>query len=91
MRLAGATPQQVSLIAAVESTVAAVAGMAAGFGLFFLLRVPLVSIPFTGTPFFPGDLALSLPDVLLVALGVPLAAAIVSRLALRRVDIPRSG
>ena len=91
MRLAGATPQQVSLIAAVESTVAAVAGMAAGFGLFFLLRVPLASIPFTGTPFFPGDLALSLPDVLLVALGVPLAAAIVSRLALRRVRISPLG
>jgi hypothetical protein len=82
MRLAGATPRQISLIAAVESTVAAVAGMAAGFGLFFLLRVPLASVPFTGAPFFPGDLSLSLPDVLLVALGVPLAAAIVSRLAL---------
>ena len=91
MRLAGATPRQISLIAAVESTVAAVAGMAAGFGLFFLLRVPLASIPFTGAPFFPGDLSLSLPDVLLVALGVPLAAAIVSRLALRRVRISPLG
>jgi hypothetical protein len=91
MRLAGATPRQISLIAAVESTVAAVAGMAAGFGLFFGLRVPLASIPFTGTPFFPSDLSLSLPDVLLVALGVPLAAAIVARLALRRVRISPLG
>jgi hypothetical protein len=91
MRLAGATPRQISLIAAVESTVAAVAGMAVGFGLFFGLRVPLASIPFTGTPFFPSDLSLSLPDVLLVALGVPLAAAIVARLALRRVHISPLG
>jgi FtsX-like permease family protein len=91
MRLAGATPRQVSLIAAVESTVAAVAGMAAGFGLFFLLRGPLAAVPFTGAPFFPGDLSLSLPDVLLVALGVPLAAAIVSLLALRRVRISPLG
>jgi hypothetical protein len=91
MRLAGATPRQVSLIAAVESTVAAVAGMAAGFGLFFGLRVPLASVPFTGAPFFPGDLSLSLPDVVLVALGVPLAAAIVSLLALRRVRISPLG
>ena len=91
MRLAGATPRQISLIAAVESTVAAVAGVAAGFGLFFGLRVPLASIPFTGTPFFPSDLSLSLPDVLLVALGVPLAAAIVARLALRRVRISPLG
>jgi hypothetical protein len=91
MRLAGATPRQISLIAAVESTVAAVAGMAAGFGLFFLLRAPLASVPFTGAPFFPSDLSLSLPDVLLVALGVPLAAAIVSRLALHRVRISPLG
>jgi hypothetical protein len=91
MRLAGATPRQISLIAAVESTVAAVAGVAAGFGLFFLLRVPLASVPFTGTPFFPSDLSLSLPDVALVALGVPLAGAIVARLALRRVRITPLG
>jgi hypothetical protein len=91
MRLAGATPRQISLIAAVESTVAAVAGVVAGFGLFFLLRVPLATIPFTGTPFFPSDLSLSVPDVLLVALGVPLAAAIVARLALRRVRISPLG
>jgi hypothetical protein len=91
MRLAGATPRQISLIAAVESTVAAAAGVASGFGLFFLLRIPLASVPFTGTPFFPSDLALSLPDVLLVALGVPLAAAIVARLALRRVRISPLG
>ena len=91
MRLAGATPRQISLIAAVESTVAAVAGMVTGFGLFFLLRIPLAAVPFTGTPFFPSDLSLSLPDVLLVALGVPLAAAIVARLALRRVRISPLG
>jgi hypothetical protein len=91
MRLAGATPRQISLIAAVESTVAAVAGVAAGFGLFFVLRVPLASVPFTGAPFFPSDLSLSLPDVLLVALGVPLAAAAVARLALRRVRISPLG
>jgi hypothetical protein len=91
MRLAGATPRQISLIAAVESTIAALAGVAAGFGLFFGLRIPLASIPFTGTPFFPSDLSLSLPDVLLVALGVPLAAAVVARLALRRVRISPLG
>jgi hypothetical protein len=44
MRLVGATPRQVSLIAAVESAVAAAAGVAIGFGLFFLLRMPLAAI-----------------------------------------------
>jgi len=91
MRLAGAAPRQVSLIAAVESTVAAAAGVAAGFGLFFVLRVPLAAIPFTGQTFFPAELSLSLPDILAVAAGVPAAAAVVARLALRRVTISPLG
>jgi hypothetical protein len=91
MRLAGATPRQVSLIAGVESTAAAVLGVALGFALFVLVRVPIASIPFTGTPFFPSDLTLSMPDVLLVALGVPVAAAAAARFALRRVHISPLG
>jgi hypothetical protein len=91
MRLVGARPRQISVIAAVESTVAAIAGVAAGFGLFFVLRIPLAAVPFTGQPFFPSDLSLSLPDILLVAIGVPVAAAVVARLALRRVHISPLG
>jgi hypothetical protein len=91
MRLAGAAPRQVSVISAVESTVAALAGAAAGFGLFFGLRTPAATVPFTGLPFFPGDLSLSLADILLVAVGVPLAAAVTARLALRRVRISPLG
>ena len=91
MRLVGATPRQVSLIAAVESAVAAAVGVAIGFGLFFLLRIPLAAIPFTGQRFFPAELSLSLPDILVVAVGVPLAAAVAARLALRRVNISPLG
>ena len=91
MRLVGARPRQISVIAAVESTVAAAAGVAAGFGLFFVLRIPLAAVPFTGEPFFPADMSLSLSDILVVALGVPVAAALVARLALRRVQISPLG
>jgi hypothetical protein len=91
MRLVGATPRQVSLIASVESAVAAAAGVVIGFGLFFLLRVPLAAIPFTGQSFFPAELSLSLPDILVVAVGVPVAAAVTARLALRRVNISPLG
>ena len=91
MRLVGATPRQVSLIAAVESAVAAAAGTAIGFGLFFVLKVPLAAIPFTGQSFFPAELSLSLPDILAVAVGVPAAAAVAARLALRRVNISPLG
>jgi hypothetical protein len=91
MRLVGATPRQISQIAAVESTVAAGAGVVIGFGLFFVLRMPLATIPFTGQSFFPAELSLSLPDILVVALGVPAAAALAARLALRRVNISPLG
>jgi hypothetical protein len=91
MRLVGATPRQVTVISTVESTVAAVIGVAGGFALFFLLRPLLAPIPFTGVPFFVGDLSLNLLDVLLVLLGVPLGAAVAARLALRRVTISPLG
>ncbi len=42
LRLVGATPGQVSVISAVESTVAAGIGVAAGFGLFYALRPPFL-------------------------------------------------
>jgi FtsX-like permease family len=91
MRLAGATRKQVSLLAATESTAAAVLGAAAGFGIFFLLRAPVAGISFLGEPFFPADMSLSLPDILTVAIGVPVAAAVAARLALRRVHISPLG
>jgi hypothetical protein len=91
MRLVGASPRQVSLIAAVESTVAALAGVGIGFGLFFVLRIPMAAIPFTGQSFFPAELSLSLRDILVVAVGVPAAAAVAARLALRRVNISPLG
>jgi len=91
MRLVGATRKQVSLLAATESTVAGVLGVAAGFGIFFLLRTPVAGIPFIGQPFFPGELTLSLGDVLVVAIGVPVFAAVAARLALRRVRISPLG
>ncbi|MFE0462756.1 FtsX-like permease family protein [Kitasatospora sp. NPDC058965] len=91
MRLVGATPRQISVVSAVESTVAAVLGVLGGF-LFFLVGRPLLAtVDFTATPFFDSDLALNTTDVLLVALGVPLASAVAARLALRRVQISPLG
>jgi hypothetical protein len=91
MRLVGATPRQISVVSTVESTVATSAGVGAGFGLFFALRPLLASIPFTGAPFFTTDLSLSLVDVLIAAVGVPIAAAVAARMALRRVTISPLG
>lgn len=91
MRLIGATPRQISVISAVESTVAAVAGTAAGFGLFYLFRPALAEIPFTGARFFSSDLSLGVVGILPVALGIPAGAVVAARLALRRVRISPLG
>jgi hypothetical protein len=91
MRLVGATRRQVSWLAAAESTAAGAAGVAAGFGIFFGLRIPVAGIPFIGQPFFPAELSLSPPDILAVAIGVPAAAAAAALLALRRVHISPLG
>ena len=91
MRLVGATRKQVSRLAATESTVAGVVGVAAGFGIFFLLRIPVAGIPFIGQPFFTAELSLSPPDILTVAIGVPVAAPVAALLALRRVRISPLG
>ncbi len=91
MRLVGATPRQVSVIAAVEASVAAWAGVAVGFGVFFLLLPVLTNYPFTGEPFASGDLSLSGTDILAVVVGVPVAAAAAARIAMRRVRISPLG
>lgn len=91
MRLVGATPKQIGVVAAVEATTAAVTGTAVGFLLFFAFRGSLASIPFTGMPFFPSDMSLGILDVLLVALGVPAGAAVAAAVSLRRVRISPLG
>ncbi|WP_432839160.1 FtsX-like permease family protein [Dactylosporangium sp. CA-092794] len=91
MRLVGATPRQVTTLAAVESTAAAVLGTAAGFALFPALRAALAQVRLTGERFHPADLSPGWLAIGLVALGVPLSAAVVSRLAMRRVRVSPLG
>ncbi|MET7958947.1 FtsX-like permease family protein [Micromonospora zamorensis] len=91
LRLVGATPRQISMVAAVEATAAAVAGTAVGFGLFYACRGSMAGIPFTGMPFFPSDMSLGVLDALLVALGVPAGAAVAAQVSLRRVRISPLG
>jgi len=91
IRLAGGTPRQVSGLAATEAAIAAIVGTAAGFALFYAVRPTLEHVSFTGEPFAPGDLSLSLAGILLVAAGVPAAAAASGWIALRRVRLSPLG
>ncbi|GAA2541740.1 ABC transporter permease [Winogradskya consettensis] len=91
MRLVGATPRQVAIVSAVEATVSSLAGTAAGFVIFYLVRDRLAAIPFSGSPMFPSDLSPGWWGVLGVAVGVPVASALAARFALRRVHISPLG
>lgn len=91
MRLVGATPRQVSVISAVESTLAAVVGTAVGFACYAALRPVVGTVPLTGSRFFVEDLTLTAPQALGVVVGVPVAAAIAARVALRRVTVSPLG
>jgi hypothetical protein len=91
MRLVGATPRQISAVSAVESTTSAVVGTLLGFGLYAALRPALSEISFTFERFHPSDVVLEPLDVVAVALGVPLLAALAARVALRRVHISPLG
>ncbi|MGI5240035.1 ABC transporter permease [Dactylosporangium sp. CA-139066] len=91
MRLVGATPRQVTRLAAVEAAAAAVAGTVAGFALFPALRAGMAAVPLSTERFYADDLAPGWPAAVLVALGVPVAAVVAARLAMRRVRISPLG
>ncbi len=91
MRLVGATPRQITVIAMVEAALSAIVGTAAGFALFYALRSTFARIAFTGARFFTSDLSLGALGTVAVAIGIPVAAAVVARLALRRVNISPLG
>jgi FtsX-like permease family len=91
MRLVGATPRQISVVSSVEAIVAALAGVAVGFALFFVFRPLLYHVPFTGAPLAQGDLSLQWIDIVLAVIGVPVAAVVSALLALRRVQISPLG
>lgn len=91
MRLVGATPQQVSVIASVDAVLGAVAGTAAGIGLFLLLRPALAGIAVSGLRYFPDVVTPTAAEYAVVIAGVPAAAAAAALVALRRVRISPLG
>jgi hypothetical protein len=91
IRLAGATMRQVTVIATVEALLAALAGVVIGFGIYFVAAPALVHVPFAGQPLESGDLSIGWIDAMVAAIGVPFAAAVVARFALRRVHVSPLG
>jgi hypothetical protein len=91
MRLVGATPRQVARLAGVEAVLSALGGVVIGVVLFAALCPLIDHASFTGQAFASGELALNLADVAIVVMGVPAAALVAARVALRRVQVSPLG
>ncbi len=91
MRLVGATPGDISVIASVDSVVSALLGTVVGIGVFLAVRPALADATLTGTRYFAATVTPTIWGYLALLVAVPLASAAASLLALRRVRISPLG
>ena len=91
MRLVGATPRQITVISTVEACMAALFGVVLGFGLFYAGRPALAHLRFTGQRNAPGDLSPGSSRSFSSRSASRIAAAVSSRLAMRRAQISPLG
>ncbi len=91
LRLVGATPGDISVIASVDSVVSAGLGTAVGIGVFVAVRPALAAATLTGTRYFAATVTPTAWGYLALLVAVPLASAAASLLALRRVRISPLG
>src|ERR1019366_4332467 len=91
LRLVGATPGDISVIASVDSVVSALLGTVVGIGLFLAVRPALAAATLTGTSDFAATVTPTVWGYLALLVAEPLASAAASLLPLRRGRIPPLG
>ncbi|WP_439381445.1 FtsX-like permease family protein [Amycolatopsis lexingtonensis] len=91
LRLIGLDSRQVKRVAAAESLVGAVIGLAAGIGFFALLRTFVAGILPFGLRIFPEDFVPSWPLVVVIVLLVPALAVGSAMFGLRRTIVEPLG
>jgi hypothetical protein len=91
LRLVGATPRQVNVVASVDAVVTASAGVVIGVLAFLAIRPLLESISFSGVQFFGYTVTPTLWGYIAMVVLVPLLAALSSLVSLRRVWISPLG
>jgi cell division protein FtsX len=91
MRLVGATPRHVAIIASTDALLGAGLGAMLGLGLSRVLHPLVASITITGSRFFPEYVQPTITDDVTVLIGVPLIAAATALITLRRVQISPLG
>ena len=91
LRLVGATPRDVSVLASVDSVASALLGAIVGTGVFLAIRPALAGATLTGTRYFAATVTPTIWGYVALLVAVPLASAIASLLALGRVRISPLG
>jgi ABC-type antimicrobial peptide transport system permease subunit len=91
LRLVGATVSDINAIATAEAVITAAVGAVLGIGIFALLRPALAGTAITSAKYFSAEVTPTALGYLVVLVGVPLASAIATLLALRRVRISPLG
>jgi hypothetical protein len=91
LRLIGATPRDVRVIASVEAAVSALAGVLAGIVIFLALRPVLAGTAPIGTKYFSYDVTPTLWGYLGMVVAVPVAAALAALVSMRRLQISPLG
>jgi hypothetical protein len=91
LRLVGATPRQLSVIASVDAIVGALFGTVLGIGIFLLVRPALANTAITSARYFANHVTPTASGYVSVLIAVPVASAITSLLSLRRVRISPLG
>jgi hypothetical protein len=91
LRLVGATPRDVSVVAAVDSVISALAGTILGIGVFLAARPWLAGAELTGTRYFSAGVTPTAGGYLALLVAVPATSAIAALLALDRVRISPLG
>lgn len=91
LRLFGATPRQISLIAVIDAAFAALIGVAMGGLTFLLIRPLLASLFANAVDAWPEQFAPSAAGIAIVCAGTLLVSMIAALLSLRRVIISPLG
>jgi hypothetical protein len=91
LRLVGATPRDISIIASVEATVSALLGTVLGIVVFLLVQPALAGAALIGTQYFSATVTPTVWGYAGMVVAVPVASAIASLMSLRRVQISPLG
>jgi hypothetical protein len=91
LRLSGATPPDIRVIAAVEGTVTALAGTALGMAVFALVQPALATAAPIGTEYFASTVTPTIWGYAGMLVAVPVASALAALVSLRRVQVSPLG